>query len=460
MNMKCKLLIGTLIILSMTMTSAQSRWYDQATLHKGSTIFQNHCATCHKANAEGTLNWKKTDNQGNLPPPPLNGTAHAWHHDKDVLTNTIREGGAKLGGTMPAFKDKLSDSDIDAAIAYFQSKWPDKLYQNWENRNQGENIPPIGSNKNKPKYAAIDRNKITKFLKLRIGSDKVSEPVETPVDGIYLSQFGSKFAYLTQDGRFAFIGNLIDLELGANLTNLTRTKTPPPAQKAFIPTIKESSIKRKMTDLFKASLGSNNVSEPVKTSVKGIYQVQFGSNFAYITEGGRYAFMANLIDLERGLNLTINAQRKSVKDEMTLFAIEDKAIFPAIGIEKAVVDIFTDTSCSTCKKLFKEVPKLQEAGISVRYLPFPDAGLKGAGYQTLKQVWCSENKAEALTIGKGMKQGNLPTGECNNAKLVDKGYALGNKVGVIGTPAIFKANGEQIKGYVPSEKLIPMILKN
>ena len=83
------------------------------------------------------------DSNGNYPPPPLNGTAHAWHHDISVLKNTIQEGGVKLGGTMPPFKDKLSTSDIEAVIAYFQSKWPDRLYQQWDTRNQGSNLPTI-----------------------------------------------------------------------------------------------------------------------------------------------------------------------------------------------------------------------------------------------------------------------------------------------------------------------------
>ena len=112
-------------------------------LQTGGSLFQQNCASCHGANAEGTLEWKKTDSNGNYPPPPLNGTAHAWHHDISVLKNTIQEGGVKLGGTMPPFKDKLSTSDIEAVIAYFQSKWPDRLYQQWDTRNQGSNLPTI-----------------------------------------------------------------------------------------------------------------------------------------------------------------------------------------------------------------------------------------------------------------------------------------------------------------------------
>lgn len=170
--------------------------------------------------------------------------------------------------------------------------------------------------------------------------------------------------------------------------------------------------------------------------------------------------MGNLIDLELGQNFTDIARRKMVRAEMNRFATENKAIFPATGEEKAVIDIFTDPSCSACTKLFLEVPQLQAAGISVQYLPYADEGLGSPGYNTLKQIWCSEDKAKALTIGKGVLEGTLPGGNCADGNLVDTGQDLGNRVGVVGTPAIFKRNGAQIKGYVQYEELIPLILKN
>ena len=303
-------------------------------------------------------------------------------------------------------------------------------------------------------------NRITELFKKRLGSDRISEPVKTPVDGIYQTQFGSNYAYLTGDGRYAFLADLIDLEQNQNLTSYARRniKTPPP--KPLSAETTGDLENRNIADLLRMRLGNKAVSEPVKTPVDGIYQAMFGLKFAYLTEDGRFVFMGKLIDLERGINLTDIARREVVNMEMILFSTEDKAIFPAIGPEKAVINIFTDTSCSSCKKLFMELPKLQAAGISIQYLPFPDEGLASPGYETLRQVWCSEDKANALTIGKGMQEGSLPAGDCNDGKLVDKGYALGKKVGVIGTPAIFKQNGEQIRGYVPYQKLIPRVLGN
>lgn len=129
--------IGIISFLSLVSLniSATDRWFNQGVVNYGGQLFQQNCAVCHGANAEGTSDWKQADANGNYPPPPLNGSAHAWHHSIPALVRTIKEGGVKLGGVMPPFADKLSDQDVLAVIAYFQSKWPDKVYTSWHERN-------------------------------------------------------------------------------------------------------------------------------------------------------------------------------------------------------------------------------------------------------------------------------------------------------------------------------------
>jgi mono/diheme cytochrome c family protein len=111
-----------------------NRWYTQPQVAIGQKVFQNNCAACHGYNAQATVNWKKPLNDGSYPPPPLNGTAHTWHHPMGVLKRTIRKGGAPLGGKMPPFEDKLSEEEIEAVIAYFQSKWESEIYEVWKNK--------------------------------------------------------------------------------------------------------------------------------------------------------------------------------------------------------------------------------------------------------------------------------------------------------------------------------------
>lgn len=79
--------------------------------------------------------WKQRNPDGSFPPPPLDGSAHAWHHPLEVLARQINEGGKKLGGTMPAFGDVLSDQEMIAAIAYFQSYWDKQTYERWVQMN-------------------------------------------------------------------------------------------------------------------------------------------------------------------------------------------------------------------------------------------------------------------------------------------------------------------------------------
>ena len=104
---------------------------DPAQLRRGAQIFAQNCAVCHGERAQGAENWRKRDAQGRFPPPPLNGTAHAWHHPYAQLRDIIENGTAAQGGNMPAWSETLSDAEIDAVIAWFQSLWPEEVYEAW-----------------------------------------------------------------------------------------------------------------------------------------------------------------------------------------------------------------------------------------------------------------------------------------------------------------------------------------
>lgn len=111
------------------------RWYTQTQVLRGHDLFQTHCAECHKSDASGTTEWRTLDANGKLPPPPLNGTAHTWHHPLSVLRRTVRLGGVPLGGSMPGFNDKLNTSQIDDILAWVQSHWSEEIYRIWDERN-------------------------------------------------------------------------------------------------------------------------------------------------------------------------------------------------------------------------------------------------------------------------------------------------------------------------------------
>ena len=107
-----------------------TRWYSDEQVRRGATLFAQNCAACHGAKAQGADQWQFRGPDNKFPPPPLNGTAHAWHHPLAQLFHMI-ENGTQPTGNMPAWGDTLTDDEIIATIAWFQSQWPDEVYQAW-----------------------------------------------------------------------------------------------------------------------------------------------------------------------------------------------------------------------------------------------------------------------------------------------------------------------------------------
>jgi mono/diheme cytochrome c family protein len=111
---------------------SEQRWYTAAQIEQGAAVFASNCAVCHGDQAQGlTENWRERLPDGNFPAPPLNGSAHAWHHSRAQLTQTIETGGEPFGGQMPPFDEILSDAEKLAAIAFFQSFWNEEIYLGW-----------------------------------------------------------------------------------------------------------------------------------------------------------------------------------------------------------------------------------------------------------------------------------------------------------------------------------------
>ncbi len=359
------LALAGLLFAGNSFTAEKEPWYSKQQVLQGESLFRQNCADCHGQNAESTPDWKKTDADGNYPPPPLNGTAHAWHHGMELLRRTIREGGVKIGGQMPAFEGVLDSDEIDSVIAYFQSKWGDDIYQRWAGRSDSTELPSLSE-------AVASKEPLTRLLRQRIGSTRIDD-------------------------------------------------------------IRES-------------------------SVRDVWQVKLGNQYVYLLDNGKYLLMGDLVSLESGQNLTEQFRQANVVEAISEFTDEELVVFAAKGETKAVLNVFTDTSCPYCQKLHGEIDKLQEADITVRYLPYARGGKKGAGYETLKSVWCAEDRNEAMTNAKRNQFDGLPSGDCAQSEMIDRGYRVGNQIGIRGTPALIKSNGEKIEGYVPYLDLIPILI--
>ena len=133
--MKTSLLLMMVLALAACDNTPSAEPQNQQ-MTQGKQVFETNCQECHGVKARGVVkDWQKPDVNGVYPAPPLDGSAHAWHHDMKTLLGTIDRGGIPLGGSMPAFKNTLTDEEKNAVLVYIQSLWPQEVYQTWKKNN-------------------------------------------------------------------------------------------------------------------------------------------------------------------------------------------------------------------------------------------------------------------------------------------------------------------------------------
>lgn len=123
--------------------AALERINDPTTLQRGKNLYLQHCATCHGTQREGADHWRQRNPDGTRPPPPLDGSAHTWHHPYWQLKDMIQFGSGARGGVMPGFEDSLSEGEVEAVIAWLQSHWPAEILEAWQRYD--DNLPTQGA---------------------------------------------------------------------------------------------------------------------------------------------------------------------------------------------------------------------------------------------------------------------------------------------------------------------------
>lgn len=104
-------------------------------IETGRTLYDAHCAACHGAELEGAPDWRSPGPDGRLPPPPHDESGHTWHHGDAMLFDYVQRGGqaylddlrVEFDSGMPAFREILTDAEIDAILAFIRSTWPEDI---------------------------------------------------------------------------------------------------------------------------------------------------------------------------------------------------------------------------------------------------------------------------------------------------------------------------------------------
>lgn len=193
------------------------------------------------------------------------------------------------------------------------------------------------------------------------------------------------------------------------------------------------------------------------TPMEGVYHVRLQSGEAFYSNAdGSYFLLGDLYqNADNGLvNLTEQARNQERATALAAVPDSERVVFQSVGTPKATIIVFTDPTCPYCVRLHETVPELNDRGIAVHYMAFPRAGESSAAATTLRQVWCSDNRSEAMNQAKN-GQSISASADCDTP--VADQYALGMALGVQGTPAIVLPDGQMVPGFVPPERLAAML---
>jgi len=180
----------------------------------------------------------------------------------------------------------------------------------------------------------------------------------------------------------------------------------------------------------------------------GFQEVIVGGQVVYVSDDGKYLMQGTLYDIAAKKNLGEASLARVRKELLQSVPVSDRIVFaPANPVH--TVAVFTDVECGYCRKLHSEIAEYNKQGIAVQYIAFPRMGPASEDFKKMVAVWCAPDRRKALTDAKNGKR--VPMRDCKTPVAMQ--YALGQRVGLTGTPMILASDGSQLGGYLPPAEL-------
>ena len=206
--------------------------------------------------------------------------------------------------------------------------------------------------------------------------------------------------------------------------------------------------------LVKLLPAGTKVDDLVPSPIPGVYQFVQGAEVSYLTADGKYYLDGNVYDMATRANLT-EVLRARARVALISAVPETQMLIFSPKNPLYTITVFTDVDCQYCRKLHGDMAELNKLGVRVRYLFYPRTGPNTESWRKAEVVWCSADRNDTLTLAKA--GGQLDMNKTCGPTPVAREYALGQSLGVRGTPAIVTESGDFINGYMPPRDLLQAI---
>lgn len=212
---------------------------------------------------------------------------------------------------------------------------------------------------------------------------------------------------------------------------------------SFAATDENSEMLQKLRGMYPAT----KIDSVRASGLVGVHEVVMGRNIAYTDDNGSLFLFGHIYDLKTQRDIT--AERLAVLDVVPMETIPlADAIKTVKGKGERRLFVFSDPDCPYCKRLEGELSKLDNVTIYTFMMPLdglhPDARAKS------NAVWCSSDRQKAWTelvlFGINPKSASCDTPVARNV-------ALGQNLGINGTPTMLSAKGKRLSGAVTAEKI-------
>lgn len=204
----------------------------------------------------------------------------------------------------------------------------------------------------------------------------------------------------------------------------------------------EAAVKKAVETKF-----NTKVDSVTKSGYLGLYEVYADGQILYTDKDATAFLVGSLVDGKTLKNVTQERMNKLTAIRFQDLPL-DQAIKQVRGDGKRVLASFEDPNCGYCKRLAKELLKLENVTIYTFLYPI----LSQDSVDKSKQIWCSSDRAKAWNDW--MVEGKAPENKaiCDTTA-VTKNQEFGRKLNINGTPTLFFADGERIPGAVPLARI-------
>jgi thiol:disulfide interchange protein DsbC len=179
----------------------------------------------------------------------------------------------------------------------------------------------------------------------------------------------------------------------------------------------------------------------------GVFEVVMGANLAYVDASGQYFLFGHLYDMKTQRDLTAERKDTLARIEFSSLPLAD-AVKEVRGTGARTLAIFSDPDCPYCRRLEAEMKGLTDVTIYTFLMPIASLHPEARGKAIA--VWCSKDRVAAWQALMWRDE-RIPATECPHP--VDRNVALGDRLGITGTPTLVAADGRVLPGAASSAQI-------